>query len=90
MPPVPENVRAFEALAGEARHAFFTRETERCIRCYACREACPMCYCSLCVVDGTAPRWMDSAIHPAGTQAWHIVRAFHQTGRCVSCGAGER
>jgi len=90
MPPVPENVRAFEALAAEARHAFFTRETGRCIRCYACREACPMCYCSQCVVDGTAPRWMDSTIHPAGTQAWHIVRAFHQTGRCVSCGACER
>jgi ferredoxin len=29
-------------------------------------------------------------ITPAGTQAWHIVRAFHQTGRCVSCGACER
>ena len=23
-------------------------------------------------------------------QAWHIIRAFHQTGRCVSCGACER
>ena len=27
---------------------------------------------------------------PNGTQTWHIVRAFHQTGRCVSCGACER
>jgi len=89
-PPVPENVRAFEALPDEARHASFARETERCIRCYACREACPMCYCSQCFVDGTAPRWIDCTIHPAGTQAWHIVRAFHQTGRCASCGACER
>jgi len=89
-PPVSENVRAFEALSAEARHAFFTRETERCIRCYACREACPMCYCSRCFVDGTTPRWLESTISPAGTQAWHIVRAFHQSGRCVSCGACER
>ena len=89
-PGIFENVRAFEALTAEARHAFFTRETERCIRCYACREACPMCYCSLCFVDGTAPRWIESTVGPAGTQAWHIVRAFHQTGRCVSCGACER
>jgi formate dehydrogenase subunit beta len=89
-PPVRDSVRAFEALTAEARHAFFTREVERCIRCYACREACPMCYCSRCVVDGTAPRWIESTIRPAGTQAWHIVRAFHQTGRCVSCGACER
>lgn len=49
-----------------------------------------MCYCSLCFVDGTAPRWIESTAGPAGTQAWHIVRAFHQTGRCVSCGACER
>jgi ferredoxin len=89
-PPVPETVRAFVALTAEARHTFFARETERCIRCYACREACPMCYCSLCFVDGTAPRWIESTAGPAGTQAWHIVRAFHQTGRCVSCGACER
>jgi formate dehydrogenase subunit beta len=88
--PVPETVRAFEALPAEARHAFFVRETARCIRCYACREACPMCYCSLCFVDGTTPRWVESAVGPAGIQAWHIVRAFHQTGRCVSCGACER
>ena len=27
---------------------------------------------------------------PGGTQAWHIIRAFHQTGRCVECGACER
>jgi ferredoxin len=89
-PPVPETVRAFEALTAEARHAFFARETGRCIRCYACREACPMCYCSLCFVDGSAPRWVESRVGPAGIQAWHIVRAFHQTGRCVSCGACER
>ena len=80
----------FETLAHEDRYAFFTYETERCIRCYACREACPMCYCSECFVDHTTPRWSESMVTPSGTHAWHIVRAFHQTGRCVSCGACER
>jgi formate dehydrogenase subunit beta len=41
-------------------------------------------------VDYTTPRWAESMITPSGTQAWHIVRAFHQTGRCASCGACER
>jgi len=86
----PDPVDAFGALDAEARHAFFTAETGRCIRCYACREACPMCYCTQCFVDHTAPRWTESTISPAGCQAWHLIRAFHQTGRCVSCGACER
>jgi formate hydrogenlyase subunit 6/NADH:ubiquinone oxidoreductase subunit I len=83
-------VDAFAAQDAETRHAFFKAESARCIRCYACREACPMCYCSQCFVDHTTPRWTETAISAAGTQAWHLIRAFHQTGRCVSCGACER
>jgi formate dehydrogenase subunit beta len=96
--PLPEGdpdlarapLAAFEALSPEERYATFAQEAERCIRCYACREACPMCYCTECFVDYTTPRWAESMATPNGTQTWHIVRAFHQTGRCVSCGACER
>ena len=83
-------VEEFEALPREERFAWFQQEAERCIRCYACREACPMCYCEECFVDHTNPRWTESGATPAGMQAWHIVRAFHQAGRCTSCGACER
>jgi ferredoxin len=89
-PTGPDPVAAFAAQEAEIRHAFFTNETSRCIRCYACRDACPMCYCNQCFVDHTAPRWIETSNSPAGTQAWHLIRAFHQTGRCVSCGACER
>ena len=85
-----EKVAAFANLPLEERHAWFRQEAERCIRCYACREACPMCYCEECFVDHITPRWTESGTTPAGMQGWHIVRAFHQTGRCTSCGACER
>lgn len=85
-----EAVEEFEALSVKERYAWFRKEAERCIRCYACREACPMCYCTECFVDHIEPRWTESGATPAGMQAWHIVRAFHQTGRCTSCGACER
>ena len=49
-----------------------------------------MCYCTECFVDHNFPRWIESMTVPAGTQGWHIVRAYHQTGRCVGCGACER
>jgi L-lactate utilization protein LutB len=83
-------VDRFEALSPQERYEAFAQEAERCIRCYACREACPMCYCTECFVDYTTPRWAESMITPSGTQAWHIIRAFHQTGRCAGCGACER
>lgn len=83
-------VAHFESLPREERTAWFRKEAERCIRCYACREACPMCYCEECFVDHTTPRWTETTVSPAGMQAWHIVRAFHQAGRCVSCGSCER
>ncbi len=83
-------VEAFQKISADDRYAYFEDETDRCIRCYACREACPMCYCTECFVDHITPRWCESMISPGGKQAWHIIRAFHQTGRCVSCGACER
>ncbi|MFZ3069562.1 MAG: 4Fe-4S binding protein [Anaerolineaceae bacterium] len=96
--PLPEgdpdmvrtSVEAFEALDRNDRYAWFRQEAERCIRCYACREACPMCYCTECFVDHGTPRWTETTVTPAGMQAWQIIRAFHQTGRCTSCGACER
>jgi len=83
-------VKQFSSLYNSEKIAWFRKEAERCIRCYACREACPMCYCTECFVDHAEPRWTESTVSPAGMQAWHIVRAFHQSGRCVSCGACER
>ena len=81
---------SFRKLSIKQRNARFIEEAERCIRCYACREACPMCTCEECFVNHSRPQWTDSTIDSAGQQAWHIIRAFHQAGRCVSCGACER
>ncbi len=87
---IRECVAEFEALDPSARFAWFKQEAERCIRCYACREACPMCYCTECFVDHNTPRWTETGVSPAGMQTWHVIRAFHQAGRCTSCGACER
>ncbi|MEA3327176.1 MAG: 4Fe-4S dicluster domain-containing protein [Chloroflexota bacterium] len=87
---VRQAVESFETMDKDERYALFRHEAERCIRCYACREACPMCYCTECFVDHATPRWSESEISPAGTHAWHIIRAFHLAGRCTSCGACER
>ncbi|MGB9881053.1 MAG: 4Fe-4S dicluster domain-containing protein [Anaerolineae bacterium] len=83
-------VHEMEAKSPAERAAYFVSEAQRCIRCYACRQACPMCYCEECFVDHTTPRWIESGATPAGLQGWQIGRAYHLTGRCVDCGACER
>lgn len=83
-------VRAIEEKSPSERAAYFVSEAQRCIRCYACRQACPMCYCEECFVDHATPRWIESGVTPAGLQGWQIGRAYHLTGRCVDCGACER
>lgn len=88
--PANEYIDELAGMSLAERLAFFREETSRCIRCYACREACPMCYCTECFVDHNTPRWAESTAAPCGQQAWHLIRAFHQTGRCVECGACER
>jgi formate dehydrogenase subunit beta len=80
----------FEEKPPAERWAYFEAETSRCIRCYACREACPLCYCEECFVDHTMPRWIESGVTSGGLQGWHIGRAYHLAGRCVSCGACQR
>ncbi len=84
------HVREIELKPAAERAAYFATEAQRCIRCYACRQACPMCYCEECFVDHTTPRWIESGVTPAGLQGWQIGRAYHLTGRCVACGACER
>jgi formate dehydrogenase subunit beta len=58
-----------------------------CIRCYACRQACPMCYCNLCFVDQNKPIWFDKTHDMTDIFTYHLVRSIHMAGRCVSCGA---
>jgi formate dehydrogenase (coenzyme F420) beta subunit len=84
------DVEAFGALDEEARWAHLANEVGKCIRCYACRNACPLCYCPECFVDASQPRWVGKSTGLSDTMVFHLVRAFHLAGRCVACGACER
>lgn len=85
-----EDVDALLALPPDERLAHWKKELSRCIRCYACREVCPTCYCSRCIVDKNRPQCIDSSATLKGNFAWQLTRAFHQAGRCVDCGECSR
>lgn len=91
--PVDAVVDAWEDLAelegstpGE-RLAFWVREFDRCIRCYACRQACPGCYCFECLAEQVDPQWVSIAHRVPQKAFFHVMRAYHLAGRCAECHA---
>jgi len=76
-----------EGKPDEERWAEFEKNTSRCIRCYACREACPMCYCPTCFVDNWQPKWIGAGQEQSDLDVFQIVRCYHLAGRCTDCGA---
>lgn len=74
----------------EERRRFWSEQFERCIRCYACRQVCPNCYCEACFADRVEPRWTAKKAAPDENWMFHAVRAMHLAGRCVQCGECER
>ncbi|MGI5832342.1 MAG: 4Fe-4S dicluster domain-containing protein [Thermoguttaceae bacterium] len=80
-------IAEIRALSPEERLAYWKEEFSRCVRCYACRQCCPLCYCNRCVADKNRPVRIPTSASLQGNFAWNILRAFHLAGRCVSCGA---
>ncbi|MEX1299133.1 MAG: 4Fe-4S dicluster domain-containing protein [Desulfotignum sp.] len=75
------------AMDADARWAYFQELTQNCIRCYACRNACPLCYCPTCFVDESSPQWVGKGQNETDVTTFHFLRAFHCAGRCTDCGA---
>ena len=74
------------AMSREQRWGFWQKELSRCMKCYACRSSCPMCYCAHCTMDCNRPQWIPLASHSLGNLEYHLVRTMHLAGRCVACG----
>jgi formate dehydrogenase (coenzyme F420) beta subunit len=85
-PEESNRIKEIESMTMEQRWAFWHEEFSKCIKCYACRQACPMCYCPRCTVEINKPQWISVPSHPLGNYEWHMMRAFHLAGRCINCG----
>jgi formate dehydrogenase subunit beta len=85
-----ERIAELEAKSPDERLGYWGEVLERCTRCHACRQVCPLCFCERCVADKTQPLWLETSPHVRGNLGWHITRALHLAGRCVDCGECER
>jgi len=78
------------SMTADERLDYWKKEFARCIKCYACRQNCPLCYCDVCVADKNRPTRIDTSSTLKGNFAWNILRAFHLAGRCIGCSACAR
>ena len=60
-------------------------EFQRCIKCYGCRDVCPLCHCQRCVLERDLPQTVKKGVLPVPI-TFGMIRAFHVACSCVNCG----
>ena len=100
-----KTVKEIEALPLAKRWKFWSDQFAKCIRCSACKNVCPVCYCKECAVDSAdlviTPQtssvekankmpWLEKNVDLAENIFFHLTRMMHMAGRCINCGECER
>ncbi|SMC18874.1 4Fe-4S dicluster domain-containing protein [Desulfacinum hydrothermale DSM 13146] len=80
----PDDCRVLPA---EERLRRWLYEFQKCIKCYGCRDICPVCFCKDCGLEHED--LMDKGVVPPEVPLFHLIRAVHMAGRCVDCGLCE-
>jgi coenzyme F420-reducing hydrogenase delta subunit/NAD-dependent dihydropyrimidine dehydrogenase PreA subunit len=85
-----EEIAGLEHARPAGRMEFWLSQFDRCIRCYACRQACPLCNCPTCLFERDDSTWVGLGIGVNEKRTFHLGRAYHLAGRCVGCNECER
>jgi ferredoxin len=76
-----------EAMGEKEKYQYWMGQFGKCIKCYGCRNICPVCFCEVCTLEDEA--LVQRGEIPPEVPNFHLVRAFHMAGRCVDCGLCE-
>jgi ferredoxin len=85
--PGREIIAEVESLADRERMEWWREQFSRCIKCYGCRNICPMCFCKDCSLEN--PHLVEPGVIPPEFPSFHIIRALDMAGRCIDCGLCE-
>jgi len=85
-----EEIAELQSALPAERLEFWLGHFDRCIRCYACRQACPLCNCPECLYERDDSTFIGLGIGLNEKRTFHLGRAYHLAGRCVSCNECER
>ena len=76
-----------EAYEPDDRFARWMYEFQKCIKCYGCRNICPVCFCKECSLENSD--LIKTGSSPPEAPIFHLARAVHMAGRCIDCGLCE-
>jgi formate dehydrogenase (coenzyme F420) beta subunit len=80
-------VETAEEFKPEERVSRWMYEFSKCIKCYGCRDICPVCFCKECSLEHS--ELIGTGAIPPEIPIFHLVRAVHMGGRCIDCGLCE-
>lgn len=66
------------------RLAYWIREFNKCIKCFGCRDACPLCFCDDCVLEPEKGLIQRGSVPP--NALFPLTRLAHVAHSCVNCG----
>jgi len=79
--------RDFDGLGkGKDRLKMMMEESSKCVKCYSCIEACPICYCVECSTK--KPWFVAPGVLPTSFM-FHLIRFAHVSDSCINCGQCE-
>lgn len=67
----------------EERQTFWRQQFLKCVKCYGCRDICPVCFCESCALED--PLWVEPGILSPEFPMFHLIKAMHMANRCVAC-----
>ncbi|MCG6910608.1 MAG: 4Fe-4S dicluster domain-containing protein [Deltaproteobacteria bacterium] len=85
-----DGTQSLETLEDYPDHERFSRwmyEFRKCLKCYGCRNICPVCFCDDCSLEHKD--LVGTGKLPPDVPIFHLVRAVHMAGRCIDCGLCE-
>lgn len=74
----------FKEMSCDERFDYWFGQFNLCIKCYGCRDACPICYCKDCSLE--ADRGIVGGGEVPPDPLFPIIRASHVMDSCVNCG----
>jgi len=66
------------------RFSFWKDQFLKCVKCYGCRDICPMCFCKECSLE--CEDLISKGDLPVDIPTFHLTRAMHMADRCIDCG----
>ncbi len=81
---VSASVAEMDGLGVGERFERWYFEFSKCIKCYGCRDICPMCFCNECSLQ--SDELIRNGEIPPEIPTFHLTRAVHMAGRCIDCG----